>query len=371
MKPYRPERIIIERGVEESPITRTVLANLPEIEVERVDSSEGMVEAARISQPSLATAKRSLVLARQRGRFFKPCPGQQAKCGNPNLCCDYFVINFAANCPMECSYCFLQSYLTFPAMVVYANLDDLLEELRVSLEVRSGPPIRVGTGELTDSLALDPITGYSHHLVEFFRTRSNAILELKTKTDFVDELIGLEHGGRTVVAWSLNPPEIQRLEEHKTASMEARLDAARRCVESGYRVAFHFDPMVHYPDWKDGYRKLVRMLFESVPSASVAWISLGGLRMPPEQREIMKERFPRSILPFGELVPAADGKLRYFKPIRLELYRRLSGWIMEFGGPVPVYACMERPELWVPAFGRQPRSWEELGTFLATGEGFA
>ncbi len=87
--------------------------------------------------------------------------------------------------------------------------------------------------------------------------------------------------------------------------------------------------------------------------------------MPSGQRELMQERFPQSRLPQGELVPAEDGKLRYFKPIRVDLYRHLLDCIRSRAPSVKVYACMERPEVWRKVFGRVPRDNRELGDWLA------
>lgn len=364
MKHYIPDEILVEKSVSQSPITHNVLTRLPHVPVTPIDSTEAKLDEARTWNPALARAKRSLILAEHKGHFFKPCPGQQSRGDSKNVCCNYFVVNFASNCHMECSYCYLQSYLNFPYMIVYANLDKLLFELDETLSAQPDRLFRVGTGELADSLALDPLSGYSVPLVEFFAQRDNSVLELKTKSDCVEELLGLDHQGRTTVAWSMNPAFIQQTEEHKTSTVEERLHAAARCVDAGYPVAFHFDPIVHYPGWQEGYPEVVKQIFSTVPQSAVAWISLGALRLSPTLKEIMKRRFPKSALPYGELILAEDGKFRYFKPIRVEMYQALVGWIEEFGQGTTVYACMERPQVWQKVFGKLIPTDEEIGDSL-------
>ena len=49
--------------------------------------------------------------------------------------------------------------------------------------------------EHTDSLALDKLSNHSKWLVPWIGERSNAVLELRTKSAKVDNLIGLEHNG--------------------------------------------------------------------------------------------------------------------------------------------------------------------------------
>lgn len=351
MKRYKPETIFVEEAVRESAITRNTLRSLPGVSVEPIRSLAELLRDTRFSL-STSRAKRYLVLAEQKGPFFEPCPGGRGRLGIQNVCCNYSVINIGTNCSMDCTYCFLQSYLTNPYLIVYANSDALLAELD---RVFSSNPLRffrVGTGQMADSLSLDAITGYGALLVDFFASRTNAVLELKTKTDQVDRLLGLDHRSKTVLAWSLNPRAIQRSDELKTATIGARLSAAARSVAAGYRVAFHFDPIVEYPGWTADYAALVAELFRTVPARSVAWISLGCLRMTRELKTIMHSRFPKSVLPLGELVPGADGKLRYVKPLRVEIYRRMTAWIQAAADcSVPVYLCMEKPDVWEKIFG--------------------
>lgn len=360
---YKPERIHVERCVADSWITRNVLRRLPSTPVEWIEDSRTLLSESRRLSPSLAAAKRSLVLARHKGRFFKDCPAGTSR-GERNVCCNYFVINYASNCHMECSYCYLQTHLNFPHLVVYANYLDLLKELETRFGSHPKTPFRVGTGELADSLALDSLTRYSVPLVEFFSRCDNAILEFKTKSDCVENLMGLEHGGRTVVSWSLNPRPVQRSEEHRTASIERRLRAAERCVLEGYRVGFHLDHMIHYSGWERDYEDLVDEIFRRVPSQSVSWISLGSLRLSAELKSFMRSRFPRSGLPLGELVPVPDGKLRYFWPIRVQMYRSAVQWVRARSAKTPVYLCMERPGVWSKVFSQVPPDAKRLGRRL-------
>src|SRR5262249_54432956 len=160
-------------------------------------------------------------------------------------------------------------------------------------------------------LALDDITGYSRALVPFFAEQSNAVLEFKTKSACIENLRGLDPNGRVIVSWSLNSEAMVRQEEYKTASLEERLHAAAACQSWGYKVGFHFDPLIWYDGWEAGYAAAVRRLFEIVDARHIVWISLGALRFPLPQKEVIRTRFPKSALLNGELMPARDGKLRY------------------------------------------------------------
>ena len=62
----------------------------------------------------------------RRAPFLMACPAGSAEFA----CCGYLVLVLASNCPMDCSYCFLQEYLADnPGFQVYANYASAFDEL--------------------------------------------------------------------------------------------------------------------------------------------------------------------------------------------------------------------------------------------------
>ena len=355
MVPYHPGRVFVQTESWRDGLTGEILGRLGGVPVSTISRpAEAMVELSR-SSGTQASGKQALILARNPGQFLKSCPGSGAE-----ICCNYYVLNFALNCHFECTYCVLQSYLDNPAMVIFTNCDALMAEVAGQLAALPGRFFRIGTGELADSLALDDITHYSRRLVPFFANLRNAVLELKTKSDRIANLRGLDHKGRTVVSWSVNSRAICRAEELKTAALEERLAAARQCQEWGYRIGFHFDPLICYEGWEEGYRSAVEEIFRSIDPAGVAWVSLGALRFTPQLREIVRRRFPKSKVPCGEFVPGHHSKLRYFRPIREEIYARMVAWIRELAPQVFVYLCMEDRAAWQRGVGWAPSDTADL-----------
>ncbi len=349
MRPYRPSRIVVERDARLDPMALRVIDFYAGVPVKEVDRADLLLAEPPTGPDPFGAGKRTLLLARFKGSFVKPCPGTAEM-----LCSHYAVLSPILNCPLECTYCMLQSYINRPAITVYTNVEDCLEELASYLSARPEGLARLGTGELADSLALEEATGWSKRLVRYVAGQPNAILELKTKTTLVEPLLDLDHAGRTVVAWSLNPDEIVRREELKTAGLEERLDAAARVQAAGYLVAFHFDPLVHYDGWKAGYQAVVARLAEEVDPRGVAWVSLGGLRFLPGLKAVIKARFPKSRLPGGEFISGQDKKLRYLAPQRAAMYRAVAGWLREWDADLLIYLCMERGSLWEASLGERP-----------------
>lgn len=344
--------VYVDEEVVDEEITRRMLEKCSDIPYEIV--KDETIEKT-LGAMSLARGKRTLYITRQKGEMVKPCPGTLP----PYLCCRYTVINQMIQCPMDCTYCVLQTYLEKPFLMLYTNLPDVFQGVDQLLTDQPDRFFRFGTGELTDSLALDELTGLAEDYVDFFSTRRNCLIELKTKTDGVDGLLGA-FAKNVVVSWSLNPPAIVTNEESGASTVEERLGAARRCQEKGFLLGFHFDPILWVPDWENRYRTLIQKLFSCVDGSRIVWMSLGSLRYPPPLKEIVRVRYPRSRIIYEEMVRGLDGKMRYPKPLRVEMYRKIYGWLKEKAPDLFVYFCMESPDVWDRVTGEHPDSNEEL-----------
>ena len=229
MEHFLPDIIYIDDSAYLYPKTWEIVEKLPRVPIRRVrDKVEALATLQHTSDP-IALGKSILFLTTQKGRFFKKCPGTTGL-----ICCNYYVINFATNCHLDCSYCILQGYYdNNPFITFFVNVEDVLHELESVFAEHPQWMYRVGTGEFTDSLALDEMTNFSRMIVPFFAVQQNATLELKTKTDTIDNLLDLDHQGHTSVAWSVNMPKIIASEEPKTATLDERLRAATLCQEAG------------------------------------------------------------------------------------------------------------------------------------------
>ncbi len=348
----------VEEGCLQLPYTREIIkrANLP---VQVIQQGRSPQIAGQYPN-NLSSGKHHLLLAENRGTFFKPCPGTREY-----RCCDYQVLNIGMGCPMDCVYCILQAYLNNPWISFFVNIEDMFAEISQGLAEADGRFFRIGTGEFTDSLALDSLTGLSRHLVTFMGTQTRAVLELKTKSAVIENLRDLDHRGRTVVAWSLNSPPIMKAEEIRTATLEERLTAAGQCADWGYRLAFHFDPIIYHDGWQEGYRQTIRTLFDKVPADRIAWISLGALRYLPSLKNIATDRFPRSRFFYEEFIDGLDGKCRYFRDQRVEMYKLIADELAKYTvSGTCVYFCMENDTIWQQVFGFCPGDHGGLGAML-------
>jgi DNA repair photolyase len=133
--------------------------------------------------------------------------------------------------------------------------------------------------------------------------------------------------------------------EHKTPAFDERLDAARRCQEAGYTVGVRLDPIIRVPGWEELYQKMIQELFTKLDTKQIDYISLGTPKHNKVLFETIKKRFPASPTILGELFPSTDGKYKYLKFQRVEIYKKMILWIREFSDDIGVELSIESDEV--------------------------
>jgi len=267
--------------------------------------------------------KQCVIFAQKRGAWLKPF-----HCYHQNHESRYFSLDLAEGCGFDCVYCYLQSYLNSGALVLFVNRDGLEAELQ-SL---GSDPVWISTGILTDSLLAEEqypmIAWLSHRLPE------QATLELRTKSANIEILNDpqISHE-QLVIAWSLSPESVVTNYEYGTSTLRQRINAAKRALELGYRIAFHFDPVFHFEGWQDAYHKLFSDLQE-FRTERIAFLSIGLFRYMPDLGSIIRKRFPYHPILTEEFFPAQDGKYHYLRSIRKEMYTQFQAWLKPWNVPI-------------------------------------
>lgn len=336
-------KIYIEEDVKDSPIVDGICRkiNVPSQVVK--DLSIVFAEISGADDP-VKKGKEILCLTRNKGAFVKKCPGT-----SNYTCCDYQILHIGTFCFMDCSYCILQTYFHPPVLQFFVNHGRMMDELD---QLFSGNKItRIGTGEFTDSMIWESWTHMSDILVPRFASQKKAVLELKTKSVSIQRLEHLDHNRKTIVSWSLNTEKVIAEQEKGTTSLSARLNAAAKCEKWGYPLGFHFDPMVIYDGCEKDYCDVIKALFQKVSPENIVWISIGTFRFMPSLKPIIKKRFRESKIQYGEFILGLDNKMRYFKPLRIQLYKTVADCIKSYAPDLCLYFCMEDEKVWQKSFG--------------------
>ncbi len=345
-KVFMLSKLYIDQYVVDYPLVKSIQTSI-DLPFEIVQDAKSVFEKILAADDPVQEGKKILFLTQNRGDFVRKCPGTRYY-----TCCNYKILHIGTFCSMDCSYCILQSYFHPPVLQFFVNHERLLTELdNLFAEKRI---CRIGTGEFTDSMIWEWWTSLSSILVPRFSGQYHAVLELKTKTAVIESLKGLRHNRKTIMAWSLNTDEVIRNQERHTASLTARLKAAAQCESWGYPIAFHFDPIIIYDGCEKEYKQVVKQLFTCVSPENIVWISLGTFRFMPSLKSNIQKRFPNSTIICGEFIQGLDGKMRYFKPIRIAFYNKIVSWIKEIAPDLVVYFCMEDDEVWKKSMGFIP-----------------
>jgi len=262
-------------------------------------------------------------------------------------CCNLQTLDAVENCGFDCSYCSIQSFYHGDQVRFDAGFAEKLQRL----EIDPDKTYHIGTGQSSDSLMWGNQAGILDALLAFARAHPNVILELKTKSKNIGYLLKHEVPPNILCTWSLNPQTLIANEEHLTASLEERLEAAQRLADKGLLVGFHFHPMIHYDHWQAEYGELFARLTGGFAPEQVALVSLGTLTYirPVIKQLRARPGFHSKILQMPMV--GCDGKLSYPDEIKLEMFRFAYQSLAPWHHQVFFYLCMENPRLWRPVFG--------------------
>ena len=331
-------QLVIERAATGDPLTSRIRERL-----------QGVGEIVTDDPRTLLGRNRkdsgSLFLMRHRGAFVKDFPATP----HSPPCGEKYIITML-NCPHACSYCYLQSYLAHGNLVLFTDLERMKTE--VARFISHDAPKRITTGEMSDSLALDKLTGTTLELLPLFEG-TGTFLDVRTKSARIDHLVsalaGRETAGNLVITWTLGPPEMIEREEMGTASLTERLEAMGRTLRAGLRVGVRFDPVVpYYADMKT-YESLIGEISRIVGSDGIDRFEIGVLRFPPGLIEKVRERHPRSMLLRGEYLKDSEGKLRLYRPARVALYRGIARLVRMSFPDAGIELSMESRDVWEDA----------------------
>jgi spore photoproduct lyase len=345
-KLFYPTNIYYESQAMQSNLFKNIKTLFPNSQYNEIKSLKSFVKDNSFSLKDYNNRCNNLFLVKEKYDFFKKCP-----CTTGVINCGYSIMNLGMGCIYDCSYCFLQGYQNIPGIIISYNIEDYLKDDRIVSSTQGFFNYkRIGSGEFTDSLVFDHITNFSTYIINYFRNKKDIYFEFKTKSSNIQNLLNAGGQENIVIAWSVNSNEITKNNEFKTASLKERVESAKKCALEGFSTAFHFDPIIYYENWTQGYKETVDMIFDIVPNSKIKWISLGTLRMPTTQKIVIENRFPDTEILNGEFLLGHDYKLRYDENLRIEMYKFINHIIQSKKSNANVYLCMETKKIWTSVF---------------------
>jgi len=264
-------------------------------------------------------------------------------------CCNLLTLDAVESCGFDCSYCSIQSFYNQNTITFDSSFADKLKNLNLDKD----KTYHIGTGQASDSLMFGNREGVLDTLFEFAKENPNVILEFKTKSDNIKYLLENDVPKNILCTWSLNTPTIIQNEEHLSASLEKRLNSARKLANKGVKIGFHFHPIVEYENYLDEYKEVYDKVLDLFDASEVALVSFGTLTfIKPVIKQLRSREFRSKItqMPFED----ASGKSSYPDSIKVEMfkhaYESFKPWHQK---GVFFYLCMEEHQMWMKTFGYQ------------------
>ena len=293
MKSLKPERVFITEGVFHNPAalarTEAMLAAMTCGEVHRVTEEElndlvptlgwkfsnwgtkddphdpdmmftlghfGPEEALRARSERLPNLRTRDMLGHKTMWYRQDGEVEWRKKTKGVVCQPAWQLHSVEGCPFRCAYCGCGDLIR-----VITNIEEYLPHFPEWFA--RAPQQRLWKWDnVTDINCFEPEYDASRVFVEYFAQQPDRFLEIYVgKSDNVDYLLDLDHRGKTILQWSIGGRTQADVFEPETASMEARIEAARKCQEAGYLVRFRFSPMIPVRGWREEYRELVARIF--------------------------------------------------------------------------------------------------------------
>jgi len=283
-------------------------------------------------------------VAEKQGFGLGLCPVASEK----TRCCNLLTLDAVESCGFDCSYCSIQSFYNQNTITFDSGFKDKL----LNLELDPNKTYHIGTGQASDSLMFGNREGILDALFEFAFANPNVILEFKTKSDNITYFLENPLPNNILLTWSLNTPTIIENEEHLTASLQKRIDAARKVADRGAKVGFHFHPIVEYENYLDEYKEVYEQILSKFQASEVALISFGTLTfIKPVIKQLRNREFRTKItqIPHED----ASGKTSYPDSTKEEMFKHAYNSFEPWHKDVFFYLCMEEHQMWAKTFGYQ------------------
>lgn len=283
-------------------------------------------------------------VAQKQGFGLGLCPVASEK----TRCCNLLTLDAVESCGFDCSYCSIQSFYNQNTITFDSGFKDKL----LNLELDPNKTYHIGTGQASDSLMFGNREGVLDALFEFAFANPNVILEFKTKSDNVKYFLENDCPNNILLTWSLNTPTIIENEEHLTASLDKRINAAKKMADKDIKIGFHFHPIVEYEGYLEEYKEVYAQLLAKFQASEVALISFGTLTfIKPVIKQLRSREFRTKItqIPHED----ASGKTSYPDSTKEEMFKHAYESFAPWHKDVFFYLCMEEHQMWAKTFGYQ------------------
>lgn len=317
------------------PRTKNILAKYPNARQVLIDR---YTEVFNAPAQNFRTQKNNpaLILAHKHGKHVLPTPPGYHIGGDNN-----YYFSHMLNCIYDCRYCFLQGMYRSANYVVFVNYEEFFEDIKIQSELHDKPSWYF-SGYDCDSLALEPMTHFIEACLDAFATMPKAMLEIRTKSTQIRNLLARPAIDNCVIAYSLSPSAIVSEEEHKTPSLAKRIAALKSLQDNGWKIGLRFDPLLKADNFEQLYSELFEQVFKELNISAIHSVSLGPFRLPKPFFKKMIRLYPESRLLAADM-SMRDNMLSYDVQTESQLLSYCESQLQNYIQPEQYFPCVSVP----------------------------
>ena len=182
-------------------------------------------------------------------------------------------------------------------IVVFVNQNDMRDAVEEKLLNRAFPkdPLALSISYNTDLMAFENIVPITRAWINFANTKSDLLIEVRTKSALFNSLIDLLPSNKIIFSWTLSPERVVRKNEFDTPPLERRLSAIQLAISKGWKIRLCFDPVLIYKNWEKDYSDLLDKIIYSLAKNNIYDITVGVFRMGRDYFQRVRKSNPESI----------------------------------------------------------------------------
>ncbi len=308
----KPKRLYIEPNIYEYELGRELLEKYRDIPKKIIESHNNILELRSKENKEFGKLKENLIIGTRKTHKYV----------ENNKTSDYLVPFTSSGCTAMCLYCYLVcNYNKCSYLRLYVNREEIVERL-IKVSNKSEKELTFEIGSNSDLILENTITRNLEYVIPKFAEEGKGFLTLPTKFDMVDELLNLNHKGKTIIRMSVNPQEIITKVEFGTSNLDNRIEAINKLEEAGYNVGILLAPIILVDNWREKYSELLKYLNAKLNKKvkEKAFFELIFMTYSYVHTVINKEAFPKAINLYDKEIMTGRGKGKYMyrQEIRLE-----------------------------------------------------
>lgn len=300
---FKPKAIYYEKDIENYTLGKDLLKKYEDIPKVIIDNHNNIEEMRKKQNAEFLDMKRNLIIGIRKTHKFVP----------NHKVSDFLVPYTSSGCIASCMYCYLVcNYNKCSYLRLFVNREKMLEKI-INASNKSDKELTFEIGSNSDLVLENTITGNLPWTIENFKNTNKGYLTFPTKFEMVDDLLNLDHKGKTIVRMSVNPEEIIENVEFGTSRLNGRIKAINKLKESGYKVGILIAPVVMVDNWKELYSDLIRTLSQelSPKTKKDLFFEIIFMTYSYVHTKINEEAFPNAINLYNKSLMTGRGKGKY------------------------------------------------------------